>query len=248
MRLSPRESAATMDGAMRKELETLTALQTQDALLRTLQERLERLQTQEQNLLATLAEEEQAFQEERRKLEDLRRLGRERAAEADDLDVQIRKYEKQLKEGLISFKEMEALREMVQHSRQRMEELEDEALELFDRVEAEEAALEKRATTYEKWKRRIEEELAELRREMDGRRAELEAAQGKRRELAQGVEPALLEHYERLLRAYENPLVPVRGGRCAGCNLQLSEITLERVREGREIVACESCMRILYAV
>jgi predicted nucleic acid-binding Zn-ribbon protein len=237
-----------MDDAMRKELETLTALQTQDTLLRTLQERLERFQAQERSLLETLAEEERSFQEEQRKLEDLRRLSRERAAAADDLDVQIRKYEKQLDEGLVSFKEMEALREMVQHSRQRMEELEDEALELFDRVEAEEATLEKRAATYEKWKRRIEEELAELRREMEAQRAKLEEAQGERRRLAQGVEPALLEHYERLLRDYENPVVPVRGGRCAGCSLQLSEITLERVREGREIVTCESCMRILYAV
>ncbi len=236
-----------MGAAMRKELETLVTLQTQETLLHTLQERLQRFQDRERSLLETLAEEERALEEERRKLEDLQRLSRERAAEADDLDVQIRKYEKQMEEGLISFKEMEALREMVQHSRRRMEELEDEALELFDRVEAEEATLEKRSATHQKWKRRIEEELAELRQEMKAHRQKLEAAQAKRRQLAQDVEPSLLEHYERLLRDNENPIVSVRGVRCTGCNLQLSEITLERVREGREIVTCESCLRILYA-
>ncbi len=142
---------------------------------------------------------------------------------------------------------MEALREKIASSRQRMEALEEEAIELLDRVEQQEAALQKQEVSFVQWRKRMEEEIAELRREIEQHRQKIEQEQAKREQLVTEVEPALLEHYQRLLADYEDPIVPVRDGRCTGCTLQISEITLERVREGREITTCESCGRILYA-
>jgi len=233
--------------AMSKELAALLALHAQDSHLRRLEERLDRLLAQKKQLEETVASEEQELAARKEALEALKRRSRERAAEVDDLDTQIRKYQQQLDEGLLSFKEMEALREKVQSSRTRMEALEEEAIALLDEVEREEAAMREREAAFRKWHERMAEELAEIDREIEAQRRNLEAERTKRETLAQEVDAALRERYERLLREYENPVVPLREGRCTGCRLQVSEITVERVREGREIVACENCLRILYA-
>jgi len=231
---------------MREELEALLALQEQDVRIRDLEEKFHRLQDHLKQLEATLAAEEASLEEERRKLEELRRLSRERAAEVDDLDVQIRKYEKQLEEGLLSFKEMEALREKVRHSRERMEALEEEAIELLDRLEAEEERMKARLEAYARWRERIEEERAEVERQLKQQGRKIEEERAKRQSLVKGVDAALLERYERLLAEYDDPVVPMRDGRCTSCNLRLSETTIERVREGLELVTCENCLRILY--
>lgn len=232
---------------MSKELEALLALHAQDARLRSLEEKLDRLLAQKKQLEETLAAEERELAARREALEELRRRSRERAAEVDDLDTQIRKYQHQLDEGLLSFKEMEALREKVQSSRARMEALEEEAIALLDEVEREEAAMREREEAFRKWRGRISEEITEVEQEIEAQRKELEEERAKREALALRVDGALREQYERLLREYENPIVPLREGRCTGCRLQVSEITVERVREGRETVTCENCLRILYA-
>ena len=232
---------------MKRKLDALLALTAQDARLRALHEKLERLQAQLRQLEGTLAAEQRALDEERRKLEELKRLGRERSAEVDDLDAQLRKYQRQLDEGLLSFKEMEALREKIASGRRRMERLEEEAIELLERAEQQEATLKTQEASFAQWKARLEGEIAELRREIEHQQRVLEQERAKRDRLLKEVEPGLLERYRRLSADYDDPVVPVRDGRCTGCTLQLSEITLERVREGREVTTCESCGRILYA-
>lgn len=232
---------------MSKELTALLALHAQDSHLRRLEERLDRLLSQKKQREETLASEERELAAHREALEALRRRSRERAAEVDDLDTQIRKYQHQLDEGLLSFKEMEALREKVRSSRTRLEALEEEAIALLDEVEREEAAMREREAAFQKWHERMAGELAEIAQEIEAHQRRLESERAKREALAREVDPALREQYERLLQEYENPVVPLREGRCTGCRLQVSEITAERVREGREIVTCENCLRILYA-
>jgi predicted nucleic acid-binding Zn-ribbon protein len=232
---------------MKRELETLVALQENDKRIRALQDQLQRLLQQRQQLQATLEAETEELQAEKRKLADLERLSREQNAAVDDLDAQLRKYQKQLDDGLLSFKEMEAYREKVQHGRQRIEQLEEEAISLMEKLaqEAERAA--QREASFAQWRSRMDEEIAEVDRELERQRRKLEEGEAQRQTLAQHMDPALLERYERLHAEYEDPVASVRDGRCTSCNLQLSEITLERVREGHDLVTCENCLRILHS-
>lgn len=232
---------------MKKELENLIALQAQDKRIRALQETFQRLLEQRKQLQATLEEETDALSKEKSKLADLERLSRDRNAAVDDLDAQLRKYQQQLDEGLLSFKEMESYREQVQHGRERMELMEEEAISLMDQLVKEREVMAQRETSFSQWKSRIDEEIAELDRELEEERKRIEEEEAKRQTLAGQVDPQLLERYERLLAEYEDPLACVRDGHCTSCNLQLSEITIERVREGLDIVTCENCLRILYS-
>ena len=232
---------------MKKELETLLALQAQDTRIRALEEKLQRTLKQRQQLQSTLETEAKALEDEKCKLADLERLSRERNDAVDDLDAQVRRYQQQLEGELLNFKEMESLREQIQRSRERIENLEEEAISLMDQVAKETEAMERRKTSFSQWKSRINEEITEVDRELEEQRRKIEGECMKRQALAQQVDAALFERYERLLAEYEDPLASVRDGRCTSCNLQLSEIAFERVREGLDIVTCENCLRILYS-
>ncbi|MFB6285553.1 MAG: zinc ribbon domain-containing protein [Candidatus Bipolaricaulia bacterium] len=233
---------ATRDG-----MRALIELAEQDQRIQKLQTRLAGLRDQKGQVEAKIESERADLEAKRADLSELERRSREAGAEVDDLDSQIRKHEHQLEEGLLSFKEMETVRDRIQHNRERMEALEEEALELMDQVEARQAEMAEEEARYNDWKARMDEELATLQADIDEQSRKIEEAQTKRAELADAVEERLHERYERLRGELADPIVPVRNGRCTGCQLGLSETTLERVREGGDLVTCENCMRILYA-
>lgn len=233
---------------MRERLELLLRLQEQDRRVRGLGERLRRLAKQKESLEGEIAAHHAELERKREALEELRHESHRRNDEVDSLDYQIRRYQKELDEGIISYKEMEVLREKIAHSRARMEKLEDEAIALMSEVEAREkgfAAEEAEAAAREE---ELRGEIRRVEEESAARKTELEEAKRQRAELAAGVERHLLEQYERLLGdyGYESPIVGVEGESCSGCKMRLSQNTLERLREGRELVVCENCHRILY--
>lgn len=233
--------------ATRDRMHALIELADQDQRIEKLRTKLAGLQDQKRQVEAKIESEEAKLAAKRDDLHELERRSREINAEVDDLDSQVRKHQKQLDEGLLSFKEMETVRETIEHNRDRMEALEDEALELMDQVEAREAEMAEEEKRHHDWKARMDEDLQALGSDIEAQEQKIAEAQAKREELAEAVEERLYERYERLRGELSDPIVPVRDGRCTGCQLSLSETTMERVREGGDLVTCENCMRILYA-
>ncbi len=231
----------------RESMRALIELADQDQRIEKLRTKLAGLQDQKRQVEAKIESERAKLEAKRGDLHELERRSREAGAEVDDLDAQIRKHEKQLDEGLLSFKEMETVRERIAHHRERMEALEDEALELMDQVEAREAEMAEEGKRFDDWKARMDADLQALQSDIDAQEQKIAEAQAEREELAEAVDERLYERYERLRGELSDPIVPVRDGRCTGCQLGLSETTMERVREGGDLVTCENCMRILYA-
>ena len=231
----------------RDHMRALIELAEQDQKIQRLKTKLSGLEDQKRQTDAKIESERAKLDEKRRSLQEFQRQSREVSDEVDDLDAKIRQHQRQLDEGLLSFKEMETVRERVAHNRERMEALEDEALELMDQVEAREAEMAEEQGRFDDWKTRMDEELQSLQSDIDAQEAKLADAQAKRDELAEAVDERLYERYERLRGELSDPVVPMREGRCTGCQLGVSETTIERVREGGDLVTCENCMRILYA-
>ncbi|MFR4008262.1 MAG: zinc ribbon domain-containing protein [Christensenellales bacterium] len=61
-----------------------------------------------------------------------------------------------------------------------------------------------------------------------------------------GLDPALLAQYQAIKKNRANPVALVENEQCQGCNMSLPSLTLSRLRDGKEIVECENCGRILY--
>jgi hypothetical protein len=232
---------------MNPSLEVLLTIQRRDELIRTFQEKIKRLNLQREKIEETLSGEKDDEDKAKEKYNELRLLTQARADEVDDLDTQIRNYEKQLKEGLLSFKEMEHFQEQIKHNKERMEAGEEEAIALLDQVEVEEEKWKKREASYNQWKSRIDDEIKEIDEELTSIKQQLAAEQTERNKLVENADQAHLAKYNQLLEALGDPLAVMREGRCTGCGLELSRSTVERTRAGTEFVSCENCTRILYA-
>lgn len=233
---------------MKEALQLLLAIQAQDLEIKDLQEAKEALQAKKQDREATIEQERKKVELVQHELEQLRKESRLKNAEVDDLDYQIRHYEKQFREGLMSFKEMEALREKIEHSKTRLESLEEAALALMDSIEAQEQELKAKEAAFAQFREELLAEIKGVEGEIAKTKAKTAEATQRREQWAQQVDKHLLERYERLREKLDRPVATVRGGACGGCKLRLSETAIERARVGLELVICENCSRILVSL
>jgi predicted nucleic acid-binding Zn-ribbon protein len=78
--------------------------------------------------------------------------------------------------------------------------------------------------------------------------AQLQALTAERTELAAKVDEDLLELFERLFVSKgDAAVVALEHEVCTGCHMKVTTQTAHRVKNGKEIVSCEQCGRILYA-
>jgi predicted nucleic acid-binding Zn-ribbon protein len=88
-------------------------------------------------------------------------------------------------------------------------------------------------------------DLEEKAKTLEGR---LSALNAERAELAGKVEEDLLGHFERLFASKgDAAIVGLEHEVCTGCHMKVTTQTAHRVKNGKEIVSCEQCGRILYA-
>jgi len=63
------------------------------------------------------------------------------------------------------------------------------------------------------------------------------------------VDPRLLKHYDRLMRAQPPAVVPVEGDTCQGCFMKLPSKFAQQVRQDTgHIHTCNNCSRFIYVV
>jgi predicted nucleic acid-binding Zn-ribbon protein len=76
----------------------------------------------------------------------------------------------------------------------------------------------------------------------------LNALTAERAEISAKVEEDLLSRFERLFASKgDAAIVGLEHEVCTGCHMKVTTQTAHRVKNGKEIVSCEQCGRILYA-
>jgi len=231
---------------MNPVLEKLLLLQKIDADEARIAGLISDLRREEKRLEQRIQDEEAAWEKRHRQHLELRQRANLKAQEVDETDEQIRAYQKKLDEEIIPYKEMEYLREQVEYLQGRLEGLEEEALALMDEVEEDTEKLAQDKEQHLARKGRLEEELAKLKQREQQLEQERAAVIARRQEVLAELPEHIRSHYLRLRESVPDPIVPVEGGTCGGCHLKVSEHLLEKLREGREVVTCETCSRFLY--
>lgn len=155
--------------------------------------------------------------------------------------------QQRLEAGTGSAKDLQGLQHELESLARRQGVLEDEELEVMERVEQAQRTESAAATAQEEHAAR----LAELR----GIREEKAAAiTAERDEVAAGREAItadlsgeLLALYERLRTQTGQGAAPLQQRRCGGCRLELNAVDLGRIRGAAEdeVLRCEECGRIL---
>lgn len=150
--------------------------------------------------------------------------------------------------SITNAKQLEELQHEVTSLQRRQGTLEDEELELLERLEDATRNLE----TLIADRARLDVELGDARADLERVERDLdneqEAAQRQRDAVAKEIPADLLRAYEKI-RADAGGIgaALLQHGRCGGCRLQITHIELERIKAlpPHEVVRCDECRRIM---
>jgi hypothetical protein len=145
--------------------------------------------------------------------------------------------------------EYKALLSEIEHADKEIAKLEDKILEIMvatdarkDALKQSEAALKADTAENEKEKEHARKQTAEDEKQL----AELSA---ERNQLRAGVADDTLRHYDRVLQRRGSALAAVHDDEmCSVCRVILRPQVFQDVMKGEEILACDSCSRLMYFV
>jgi predicted nucleic acid-binding Zn-ribbon protein len=225
----------------------LLVLQNRQQKIRQIQTEAKTMPQQRQNLegqlavsvaaLAALKSKGQHLEMDRKKLELDAGTRRESINRLKTQQYETRKND-----------EFRAMGNEIDRYEKEIQAIEDQELELMDQAEklkGELAIEEKKASAARESIARQMKDLDEKGTTLEGQLNQLTA---ERTEIAAKVEEELLSLFERLFVSKgDAAVVALEHEVCTGCHMKVTTQTAHRVKNGKEIVSCEQCGRILYA-
>lgn len=230
---------------MLPDIEKLLDLQRADQEIRKLREEIaelpKRITVIEEKLAGTKAQLEKA--RAAAKADEANRKKYESAIQ--DLQGKISKYRDQSLDVKTN-EQYKALLHEIQFAEQEIRINEDRILEVMVNVEVREKAVKAAEAQLKAETSAIEKEKEEARKVTAEDQAKLAEWNAKRDGLRQGIDGDLLRRYERVMKFRGSGLAEVRDHKCMGCQVMLRPQTYNEVRNGEQIVFCDSCQRVLY--
>ena len=201
---------------------------------------------------------EAAWQDFRRKRQEVSSRRERAEARKKELEEQIAGFNEQLKKSEAKRKavkgqhEYTALLTEVDHAQREIRAREDELLqveEALGQAKSDEQAL---AATSGQEEAGYEGQMSEWRAEQAGLGAEAEAAEKAAAEVRATIDKRLLGVFDRIAKMRAGvavarvTMVASQTAACSSCNVRLRPQLLSDLRLSREVLQCESCKRILY--
>ncbi len=130
-------------------------------------------------------------------------------------------------------------------------------LDTLSRYEQELAKMRKDADVKDRQQKEIRVRAAKTKQEFDQLKVEydkefkadtvtLQKMRAHTDQEARKVDPGLLEKYKSIKQHCTPPMAKLINGQCSGCFMSLPSATLLEIRDGKRIVECDNCGRILY--
>lgn len=160
---------------------------------------------------------------------------------------QKREHAEKGMDSITTQREYDALDREIQDATKKEAELRKEILKnetthkrLDEEIKNEEALIKQQEQELDERKAMIEKEIAEKKNEL------AELAEGEQR-IAPNLDSDTLFKFDRIIKNKQGiGIVPVQGNVCMGCHMILSAQFAIEVREGKNIMYCPYCSRILY--
>lgn len=232
---------------MQAELEQLLVLQDRQQKIKQIQTEIRNLPLQRQNLEAQLAASAAALGALKHKAQHLEMDRKTLELDAGTRRESINRLKTQQYETRKN-DEFRAMANEIERYEKEIQSIEDKELELMDQAEklkVEASAEEKKSSAA---RESIGRQMIDLEEKATALNARLNELTIERNELAGKIEEDLLGRFERLFASKgDAAVVALEHEVCTGCHMKLTTQTAHRVRNGKEIVSCEQCGRILYA-
>ncbi len=179
---------------------------------------------------------------------DLRRALTKAEGDVEQVRNRVARDQRMLDSGTGTSKELLAIQDELASLARRQGDLEDVELEVMERLEAHQGALDE----LEKAAAELDAQRAAAEGERDAQWAEIDAEAAtiaaERAAAVAGLEPGLVSLYERLRgQLGGSGAALLRGRRCEGCRLELNPMDVEALRKAapETVTRCEECGRIL---
>ena len=232
---------------MQAELEQLLVLQDRQQKIKQIQTEIKSLPQQRQNLEAQLAASAAALASLKHKGQHLEMDRKKLELDAGTRQESITRLKTQQYETRKN-DEFRAMGNEIERYEKEIRAIEDQELELMDqadKLKAEIGAEDKKASGARESIARQMTDLEEKAKTLETRLTELTA---ERTEAAGKIDEDLLGRFERLFASKgDAAIVSLEHEVCTGCHMKVTPQTSHRVKNGKEIVSCEQCGRILYA-
>jgi uncharacterized protein len=177
-----------------------------------------------------------ANQKERRDLEGDVKVVEERISKHKDQLYQVKTNE-----------QYRAMQKEIGGEDDKIRQIEDRILEKMEEAEGLQKLVQEAAARLDEEQVRVAGEKKRLETGRLSAEAERTELLARRSVLADGLNAAVRDTYERVRRGRQGIAVAeVRDGFCTACNVRLRPQSYNEVRTGQGIVTCESCSRILY--
>jgi len=228
------------------ELEQLLILQDRDQKIRQIRTEIETVPLRRSSLEAQLAASRasvEGLKQRARQVEiDRKRLELDVGTRTETVSrLKTQQYQTRKNE------EFRAIGHEIERYENEIRKIEDDELELMvlaDKVKADLAEEEKKATAAQN---SIARQTADLEEKSRALESQLQGLSKERSELAGKIDEDLLGRFERLFKSKgDAAVVAIEHAVCTGCHMKVTTATAAQVRAGKEIVSCENCGRILY--
>lgn len=185
-----------------------------------------------------------------KKLEDgvrsLQVKRKEKEMELETKEGSIKKFQTQMYQVKTN-KEYSALQEEIERAKADNSVIEEDIIKILDQVDArnkdivrEKDFLKKQEAESVEQKKKLNDDAAKIRSQLDNLQAQRTALAGK-------VEKTILSKYERIVKSKDGlAVVPVANESCQGCFRILPPQVINEIRMKAQLVFCENCARILY--
>ena len=231
---------------MQPELEQLLILQDRDQKIKRIRNEIRTVPQQRAQLEAQLAATAAG-------LEALKLKARQVEVEKKNLELDAgtrRESINRLKTQQYETRKNEEFRAMgneIERYEKEIRGIEDQELELMEQAEklkAEVAVEEKSAAGA---RDSVARQVTDLEAKAAALQARLEELNADRGTIASAIDEDVLSRFERLFASKgDAAVVALEHEVCTGCHMKITTQTAHRVKNGREIVSCEQCGRILY--
>ena len=230
---------------MQESLRALLELQKTDQDLHELEQYKVDIPNQLETMETVQSEAETRLTDQETKVADIDKNRRQYERDLQAAQEQIKKYQGQLY-SVKTNKEYDALQAEIQAQKNRISELEDAILQLISDAETEQEALETIRGETESLIERFSEERTTLQSRLSAVDEDVAVKMDERKRMATRVENQVLKVYDRIRRNLRGmTVVPVKKGACSGCFHVIPLQVVMQIRQGRKLVSCESCGRIL---